>query len=116
MTVPPGTAPAPRTVNGIAPRPPSSMTAPISRSAAMIAATGRREAAGSPRNSTATLVSVATGGTNRITVPALPTSTRVSWLAQPGVTRQAAGSLVSTWTPRACSAPAISSVSLARSG
>ena len=64
----------------------------------------------------ATLPSAATGGTKRMTVPALPTSTFVSWPAQPGLTSHACGSPVSTWAPRACSAPAISRVSLARSG
>ena len=55
----------------------------------MIAPTGRCEARGSPWNSVATLARAATGGTNRITVPALPTSTRVSPAVQPGDTRQA---------------------------
>ena len=89
VTAPPASDPVPCTVNGMAPRPPSSMTAPISRSAAMIAPTGRCEARGSPWNSVATLASAATGGTNRITVPAFPTSTRASLAAQPGETRQA---------------------------
>ena len=78
VTAPPGSEPVPCTVNGMAPRPPSSMTAPSSRSAAMIAPTGRWAARGSPWNPTATLPSAATGGTKRITVPALPTSTLVS--------------------------------------
>ncbi len=55
----------------------------------MMAPTGRCEARGSPWNSVATLASAATGGTNRITVPAFPTSTRASLAAQPGETRQA---------------------------
>ncbi len=89
VTAPPASEPVPCTVNGMAPRPPSSITAPISRSAAMIAPTGRCEARGSPWNSVSTLASADTGGTNRMTVPAFPTSTRASREVQPGVTRQA---------------------------
>jgi hypothetical protein len=59
----------------------------------------------------------ATGGTKRSTVPALPTSTRASFAGRPGVTRQVPGvAPVSMPVPRAASAPAIRSVSLARSG
>ena len=61
------------------------------------------------------MVSAATGGTKRITVPAFPTSTRTSPAAEPGDTRHPAG-VSSTLAPSAVSAPAISSVSLARSG
>ncbi len=124
VTSPPASDPVPRTVNGMAPRPPSSMTAPSSRRALMIAPTGRWEARGSPWNSVATLARAATGGTNRITVPAFPTSTRAPLAAQPGDTRQAvAPSLppspeapVSTVAPSARRAPAISRVSRASSG
>ena len=88
VTAPPASDPVPRTANGMAPRPPSSMTAPSSRSAARMGATGRWEARASPWNSTVAAVSAATGGTKRITVPALPTSTRVPPAGRPGVTRQ----------------------------
>ena len=91
VTAPPASDPVPRTANGMAPRPPSSMTAPSSRSAARMGATGRWEARASPWNSTVAAVSAATGGTKRITVPALPTSTRVSPAGRPGATRQVPG-------------------------
>ncbi len=117
VTAPPASDPVPRTANGAAPRPPSSMTAPSSRSAARIGATGRWEARASPWNSTVAAVSAATGGTNRITVPALPTSTRASPAGRPGATRQVPGAAsVSMRAPSAVSARAISSVSRACSG
>ena len=75
MTLPPGTAPRPCTVNGIAPRPSSLIRAPNSRSAASSWPTGRCAARRSPVNSASALPSAATGGTKRMTVPALPTST-----------------------------------------
>ena len=58
--------------------------------------------------------SPATGGTNRITVPARPQSTAASRSKLPGVTAQSSPE-VSTAEPRAVSAAAISVVSRERS-
>ena len=77
-TVPPRTAPRPCTVNGTAPRPPSSICAPSWRSAARIGPIGRSRIRSSPSKVTAAEVSAASAGTNRITVPALPRSTLTS--------------------------------------
>ena len=90
VTEPPASAPVPCTVNGTAPRPSSSMTAPSSRRAARTGPTGRCEARGSPWNRTLTPDSAATGGAKRMTVPALPTSTLVSSVACPGHARDTA--------------------------
>ena len=118
MTVPPGMAPRPRTVNGIAPRPSSLISAPSSRSAVSSSPTGRSATRLSPVNSTVALVSEATGGRKRSTVPALPTSMVTLPARRPGVTRQPAGgpSAASTRQPSARSPSAISWVSLATSG
>ncbi len=119
VTVPPRMAPRPCTVNGTAARPPSSMCAPSCRSAARIGPTGRCLTRASPSKRTAAEVSAATPGRNRMTVPALPTSTLTSAPADgwPGVTRQAAAESVSViCVPSARSAPTASRVSLARSG
>ena len=121
VTAPPRTRPCPSTVNGAAPRPPSSMLAPSSRSAVRIAPTGRCLIRSSPSKCTAAEVSAATAGRNRRTVPALPTSTPTrdpagGW---PAVTRQAAvdpSASSATSVPIARSAAAASRVSLARSG
>ena len=116
-TVPPRTAPRPCTVNGTAARPPSSMRAPTCRSAARIGPTGRCRARASPSKATTAEVSAATPGMNRITVPALPTSTFTAepGAGWPGTIRQAVRDSVIP-EPRARSAPAASVVSLARSG
>ena len=81
VTAPPRTAPEPLMVNGSAPRPPSSMETPSARSAPSSAPMGRSRARGSPSNATAAPDSAATAGRNRMTVPALPTSTLTAWPA-----------------------------------
>ena len=124
VTVPPRIAPRPSTVNGTAPRPPSSMRAPSSRSATRIGPTGRCLARASPSKWTSAEVSAATAGRKRMTVPALPTSTltREPAIGWPAVTRQPVpdtGSSPPTSVisaPIARSPPAASKVSLARSG
>ena len=118
VTAPPASDPVPRTVNGTAPRPPSSMTAPSSRSAARMGATGRCEARASPRNSTWRRSAPPPAGTKRITVPALPTSTRVPRRRAGRVppARSRARRRRRCVAPSAVSARAISSVSLACSG
>ena len=124
VMVPPRSAPRPSTVNGTAPRPPSSMCTPSLVSAARIGPTGRCLDRSSPSKWTSAEVSAATAGRKRMTVPALPTSTRTreptaGW---PPVTRQSvpdAGSCPPTSVisvPIARSPPAASKVSLARSG
>ncbi len=115
MTAPPPRWPVPRTVNGTAPRPPSSMSAPSARSAPISGPTGRWEARGSPRNATSPVTSGATGGTNRITVPALPTSTRAPWSILASRKRHPSGP-ASMPPHSACTAAAINSVSRACSG
>ena len=96
MTVPPPTPPWPRTVNRtLSPRPPSSIVAPSSRSAASSGRTGRADARSSPRNSTSAVVSAATGGTNRSTVPAFPTSTIAPRAAFPAAGSPRAGGVTS---------------------
>ena len=74
-TVPPATAPLPRTENG---RPSPSMSTPSPRNASSSGAIGRARACSSPSNTTVSVPSAATGGTNRSTVPARPQSTRAS--------------------------------------
>ena len=122
-TVPPRTAPRPCTVNGTAARPPSSICAPTCRSAARIGPTGRCLARASPSKATTAEVSAARPGTNRITVPAFPTST---FTAEPGagcpgvITQSVRDPVISERSviaqPRARRASAASAVSLARSG
>ena len=75
VTAPPRTDPEPRMVNGSAPRPPSSIETPRVRSAPSSAPIGRSRARGSPSKATEAGDSAATAGRNRMTVPALPTST-----------------------------------------
>ena len=75
---------------------------------------GRVRAYSSPSNRTSPRARAATGGTNRITVPASPVSTRAPCMA-PGTTVQPCAPS-STLTPRARSAPAISWVSRASRG
>ncbi len=126
VTVPPGTAPRPRTTKGTDPVPVSEIVTPIVRSAISSGPTGRRDARGSPRNVTSAAVSAATGGTNRSTVPALPTSTSMPGrLAGPEPGRcLTAGAGSTSHDPGACSirqpsalsAAAISRVSRATSG
>ncbi|PQM45667.1 hypothetical protein C1Y40_04169 [Mycobacterium talmoniae] len=72
-TVPPLTAPVPRTVNG---RLVPSMSTPRTPSASSSGVIGRVLACSSPSNSTTAFPSAASGGTNRSTVPASPQSTR----------------------------------------
>ena len=69
---------------------------------------------GSPSKATVPVESAATGGTNRITVPASPQSTSASAPKVPGVTTQSSPE-VSTREPNDVSAAAISSVSRDRS-
>ena len=116
-TVPPRTAPRPCTVNGTAARPPSSICAPSWRSASRIGPIGRSLIRSSPSKETTAEVSAASAGTNRITVPAFPTSTLT---AEPGagwpgvITQSVRDSVISE--PSARRASAASAVSLARSG
>ena len=86
-TEPPRTWPVPDTVNGSVPRPSSSTRTPSPRRASSTAAIGRVRACGSPSKLTAPVASAATGGTNRITVPARPQSTAPP-CSCPGVTVQ----------------------------
>ena len=125
VTGPPRTRPCPSTVNGAAPRPPSSMLAPSWRSAARIGPMGRSLIRSSPSKSTCAEVKAATAGRNRRTVPALPTSTLTREPAGgcPAVTRHPAAdpgsappSTSVTSLPIARSAAAASRVSRARSG
>ncbi len=120
--MPPRRPPRPRTVNGIAPRPSSSIRAPSWRSASSSGPTGLADARSSPWNSVSPLVRAATGGTKRITVPALPTSTAAASGAlarrsacRPASRARLAGS-TTVATPSWPRAAAISRVSLARSG
>ena len=75
VTAPPGRPPEPTTVNGSRPRPSSSIRAPRARRASSTGAIGRLRACGSPSKDTRPAASAATGGRNRITVPASPQST-----------------------------------------
>src|SRR5690242_6790159 len=86
VTVPPRTAPVPDTEYGIRPVPPSSICTPSARSASRMTPIGRSRAYSSPSNATTPSASAATGGTNRITVPARPQSTSAGPLSEPGVT------------------------------
>ena len=96
--------------------PPSSISAPSARRAARIGPIGRLRACGSPSKNTSPVASAATGGTNRMTVPASPTSSVAGPRSSPGVTRQSPPSASSMATPSARSAPAMSRVSRLRSG
>ena len=111
-TVPPATDPSPCTRNG---RPSPSMATPSPRSAVSSGAMGRARACSSPSNVTVSVLSAATGGTNRSTVPASPQSTRApgSGLMRPLIVSSL--SAPSTVTPSACTAPIIRSVSRLRS-
>ena len=75
--------------------------------------TGRLRMWASPSKATRPVESPATGGTNRITVPARPQSTSASRSKLPGVTVQSSPE-VSTAEPRAVRAEAISAVSRER--
>ncbi len=74
--------PPPLTVNGRVPRPSSSTVRPSARSASMMPAIGRSRARGSPSMVTGPSARAASGGTNRMTVPARPESTLVSPLSE----------------------------------
>src|SRR4051794_22594243 len=106
-TRPPRTLPAPRTVKG---RRSPSTTTPRDLSAVSTSPTGRARMWGSPSNATGPSASPATGGTNRVTVPARPQSTSVCPVRRPGVTAQSSPE-VSTGTPSDVRASAISRVS-----
>lgn len=110
-TVPPGTAPVPRTRNG---RPEPSIRTPNPRSASSSGAMGRALACSSPSNSTIDSASAASG-TNHSTVPARPQSTCA---IGSGTTRPLTVNSVpspSTRRPSVRSAPIIKSVSRLRS-
>ena len=62
----------------------ASMATPSARSASTIGRIGRLRACGSPSNSTVPSASAATGGRNRMIVPARPTSTRAGPRSGPG--------------------------------
>ncbi len=68
---------APTTVNGRVPRSSSSISTPRPRRPCRTSCIGRVRACGSPSKITGPSASAATGGTNRITVPARPQSTAV---------------------------------------
>ena len=75
-TSPPQTLPSPKTVNGRFG--PPSMVTPSDRKASVIVDIGRIRAPSSPSKRTSASMSAAIGGTNRMTVPARPTSMRVA--------------------------------------
>ena len=106
-TLPPGTCPAPPTVNGR--RSPSTRT-PSARRAVRTSPTGRVRMCGSPSKATSPSASPATGGTKRVTVPASPQSTATPPVSRAGSTCQSSPE-VSIRVPSAARAPAISSVS-----
>ena len=93
VTRPPRTLPWPSTVNGSAPRPSSSISTPRPRSPRRTSCIGRVRACGSPSKITGPSASAATGGTNRITVPARPQSTVAAPRIGPGVTFQSSPSV-----------------------
>ncbi len=72
---PPSTAPVPCTVKGREPVSSSSTVMPRPRSDSMMAPIGRCRACGSPSKDVGPSRRAASGGTNRITVPASPQST-----------------------------------------
>ena len=109
-TSPPRTRPWPMTVNGIAPRPSSSISTPRPRSACSTSCIGRSRACGSPSKTTGPSASAASGGTKRMTVPASPQSMVSGPRNGPGVIFQSSP-LSSTEAPRSVSARAISWVS-----
>ena len=111
-TVPPRTRPVPDTVKGRVPRSPSSTRTPRVRRASRTADIGRVRACGSPSKATSPLARAATGGTNRITVPARPQST-VPPRSRLGKTSQSSSDVI-TVDPSVDSAVAISSVSRER--
>ena len=115
VTVPPASAPRPRTTKGSPPRPPSSTVAPRCWRAARTGPRGRWRARGSPSKATSPSASAATGGRNRITVPALPTSTAAGPVSGPGVTVHRALPRPAIPTPSAVSPAAMSEVSRASS-
>ena len=113
MTVPPARSGRPVTVNGRPSPSPSAVTsAPRSRSAPSSGCIGRAYACASPSKATGPSASRASGGTNRITVPARPQSTVPPLNPAGGVTRHPSADS-STTTPRARSASRISCVSRA---
>ncbi len=114
-TVPPRTDPVPRTANG---RPSPSTCTPSPRSPSSSGAIGRDRACSSPSNVTVSVVSAATGGRKRSTVPARPQSMRAPACgasAPPTVSSHRSPSSDSTDTPRSRSAAIIRSVSRLRS-
>ena len=111
-TLPPRSAPEPRTVNGS--RSPS-ISAPNARNASSTVDIGLRRAASSPSMTTGPVAVAANAGTNRITVPARPQSISAGPVSGPGVTAQSVPESVIE-VPRARRAPAIRSVSRLRSG
>ncbi len=125
-TWPPSSAPAPCTISGNPPRPPSSIRAPRVRSASITPCCGRSWLRGSPSKCTGPSARVASGGRKRITVPALPTSTwagprscsagMIRQASPPPVPPDAALTVSSTVTPRARRPSAISCESRLRSG
>ena len=115
-TCPPGTTPRPRTVNGSRARPPSSMSIPSARSPISMGPIGRSRARGSPSNVTSAEPRAATGGTNRMTVPASPQSTATSPDAEPGVTVTSPGLRGVMRAPRPASAAVIKVRSRAPTG
>ena len=111
-TGPPATAPRPRTQNG---KPSPSIATPSARSASNSGAMGRARACSSPSKSTPALLSAASGGTNRNTVPARPQSIRVSagGFSDPLTVSSGPSPVMSI--PSSRSAPIIRSVSRLRS-
>ena len=97
VTVPPRSCPAPWTVKG---RWSPATSAPRSRSACSIGVNGRAEAWASAVNRTSACDKAATGGRNRITVPASPQSMSARSGAGPGST-------TSRWSSMRMFAPAL---------
>src|SRR5450631_659429 len=121
VTGPPGMRPDPWTVKGRVSRPSSWILAPRVRSESMTWAMGRRRAWGSPSKATGPSARAATGGRNRLTVPASPQSTDVVPDREAGTISQSSqsGSLPGrslTTAPRERNAATISRVSRERSG
>ena len=111
-TVPPATDPVPSTENG---RRSPSICTPRPRNASSSTAIGRVRACSSPSKVTVWLLTAATGGTKRSTVPARPKSTRAPGCGVMAPLIVSSESAPSTATPSACNAPIIRSVSRLRS-
>jgi hypothetical protein len=117
MTIsPPRTAPDPCTVSGRPPPAAVSISTPIVRSPSISGPSGRTRACGSPSKVISPVASAATGGRNRMTVPASPTSTCAGPRIASGRTTQRSPWWVETCAPMARRPAAISSVSRARNG